>query len=83
LVGLIATFFWFLPRKGMAHQKGWPQFLGLLVEAVIAVVMFIPGILIAVVSIDIRTIYFVPILLVVLLGYLILPSEYLFSKNQG
>ena len=83
LVGLIATFFWFLPRKGMADQKGWPQFLGLLVEAVIAVVMFIPGILIAVVSIDIRTIYFVPILLVVLFGYLILPSEYLFSKNQG
>ena len=83
LFGLIATFFWFLPRKGMADRKGWPQFLGLLVEAAIAVVMFIPGVLIAVVSIDIRTIYFVPILLVVLLGFLILPSEYLFSKNQG
>jgi flagellar biosynthesis protein FliQ len=67
----------------MADRKGWPQFLGLLVEAAIAVVMFIPGVLIAVVSIDIRTIYFVPILLVVLLGFLILPSEYLFSKNQG
>jgi len=45
-------------EKRNGDQKGWPQFLGLLVEVAIAVVMFVPGVLIAVVSIDIRTILF-------------------------
>jgi hypothetical protein len=82
LAGLIATFFWFLTRKGMADQMGWTQFLGLLGAGVIAVAMFIPGTLIALVSIDIRMIYFVPVLVVSLLGFLVLPLDFLFSKSE-
>jgi hypothetical protein len=71
LADLLATVFRFLPGKGKTGQPGWPQFLGLVGAGVIAIVMFVPGILIALFSIDIRMIYLVPVFVVTLLGFLI------------
>ena len=75
LAGLTATLFWFLSDKGTTEKLGWPQFLGLLGAGVVAIVLFVPGILIALLSIDIRIIYLVPVFVVTLLGFLVAPLE--------
>ena len=41
----------------------------------VAIVLFVPGILIALLSIDIRMIYLVPVFVVALLGFLVAPLE--------
>ncbi len=61
LAGLIAGLFWIPSMRGDADQPGWLEFIGMLGAGVIAVVMFVPGILIALMSIDIQMIYFVPV----------------------
>ena len=81
LIGLVAALLCFPSDIGWTGHKKWLQYLGLLGAGVIAVIMFVPGLLIALESIDIRMIYFVPLLLVALLGFLLLPLELLFGKE--
>jgi hypothetical protein len=71
LAGIIAAVIRFSTRGGETPQAGWLPFIGQVIAAGIAIVLFVPGILIAVLSIDIRSIYFVPIFVVTLLGFLI------------
>jgi hypothetical protein len=69
--GLMAMLFWLPSNKGATKQTGWLQLSGLLSAGVIAVVLFIPGILIALLSVDLRMIYLVPVFVVALLGFLV------------
>jgi hypothetical protein len=80
LAGLIAALFWFPPSKRTPDQQAWPQFLGTLGAGVIAVVMFVPGILIALLSIDIRMVYLVPVFVAAVLGFLVPTLEILFRR---
>jgi hypothetical protein len=80
LFGLVAAVFLFRSKVKNAPESGWPQLLGVLGSAVIAIVLFVPGILIALLSIDIRMIYYVPVFVVALLGFLVAPLEILFSR---
>jgi hypothetical protein len=70
LAGLTAMLFWFPSRQGISGQPGWLQLGGLLTAGVIAIVLFIPGILIALLSVDLRMIYLVPVFMVAFLGFL-------------
>jgi hypothetical protein len=80
LAGLIAALFWFPSSKRTPDRQAWPQFLGTLGAGVIAVVMFVPGILIALLSIDIRMISLVPVFVAALLGFLAPNLEFLFRR---
>ena len=75
LFGLLAALSWFPSKTKTVHGLGWLQLLGVLGAAIIAILLFVPGILIALLSIDIRMIYLVPIFVVALLGFLIAPWE--------
>jgi hypothetical protein len=67
LAGLMAMF----SSKGTTEHLGWLQHLGYLGAGMIAIVLFVPGILIALLSVDIREIYLVPVSVVVLLCFLV------------
>jgi len=79
LAGLLALFFRLLPGSGTASEPGWPVFLLELAAGVLAVLLFVPGVLMAILSIDIRSIYFVPLFVAAWLGFLLLPLEVFFS----
>jgi hypothetical protein len=82
LFGLIAALSWFFSIAKKVQGMGWLQLLGPLGSAVVAIVLFVPGILIALLSIDIRMIYLVPFFVVALLGFLVAPLEILLDKKQ-
>ena len=80
LFGLISVAFWFSLNEKRVYRSGWPQFLGVLGAAVLAMLLFVPGILIALLSIDIRMIYLIPIFVVAMLGFLVPPFETLIDR---
>ncbi len=49
----------------------WPQLIGLLAGGAASIILFVPGILIALLAIDIRMIYLVPLFIAALLGFLV------------
>jgi hypothetical protein len=77
LAGLLAALLWLPSRMETTTDSGWLEFLAITVSGIIAVVFFIPGILIALISIDIRMIYLVPVFVVCFLGFLIPNLEYI------
>ena len=75
LAGLIALFARLLPARNPAPAPAWPVFLLELLAGLVVVLLFVPGLLIAVLSIDIQSIYFVPLFVTAWLGFLVLPLE--------
>jgi hypothetical protein len=82
LVGLIALFIRLLFDRKPPQAPGWPAFLAGLAAGVVAVLLFVPDIVIAVMSIDIRSIYFVPVFVAAWLGFLFAPLEIYFSRIE-
>jgi hypothetical protein len=82
LFALAAASLHFL-SKGKARIRDWLQLSGMLGSAVIAIVLFLPMILLALFAIDIRMIFLVPVFVVALLGFLVAPLEILFDKKRG
>jgi hypothetical protein len=68
--------------KGKARIRDWLQLSGMLGSAVIAIVLFLPMILLALFAIDIRMIFLVPVFVVALLGFLVAPLEILIDKKR-
>lgn len=83
LFRLMAAIPWFPSRKGTTDEPGLLQFLAGLGAGVAAVVILVPGILIALFSIDIRMIYIVPVFVVALLGFLVPAIEIYFAKKTN
>jgi len=81
LAGLIAILFRFSSGKEKPGQMSQPQFFGLLGAGVVAIMLFVPGIIIALFSIDIQMIPLVPVFVVVLLGFLIPDLEIFLEKK--
>jgi hypothetical protein len=81
LAGSLAMLPWFLSRKETTKQPGWFHFLMFLGAGIVAAIVFTSGIFIALVSIDIRMIYLVPIFIVTLLYFLIPAITDLGSSN--
>jgi hypothetical protein len=75
LAGLIALFIRLLFDRNAQQAPGWPVFLAELAAGVLAGLLFVPGILIAVMSIDISSLYIVPIFVAAWLGFLVAPLE--------
>jgi len=73
LACLLAALFWFPPNHGKPGQPEWLRHLGLPIAAVIAAALFVPGIFNAMMSLEIQTIYLVPVFVVVMLGFLVQP----------
>ena len=71
LAGLLALSFRLLTDP--ARAPGWPVFLAELAAGVLAALLFVPGILMALLSIDIQMIYLVPVFVAAWLGFLVLP----------
>jgi hypothetical protein len=71
LAGLLALAFRLLSDP--ARQTGWPVFLAKLAAGVLAALLFVPGLLMAIISIDIRSIYFVPLIVAAWLGFMVPP----------
>jgi hypothetical protein len=71
LFGLIAMLIWFSSKNGVLHQPEWSQVLALLAAGMSAIVLFVPGIMIALLSVDIRMIYVVPVFIVAFLDFLV------------
>jgi hypothetical protein len=69
--------------KGKARIRDWLQLSGMLGSAVIAIVLFLPMILLALFAIDIRMIFLVPVFVVALFGFLVAPLEILIDKKRG
>ena len=64
------------------HEPGWLTLLGSGITAVIAIVLFVPGILIAMLSIDIRMIYLVPVFVAALAGFMVAPLGMLVTGTK-
>jgi hypothetical protein len=71
LIGLIALVIWLLSQQDKINQTRWFSSLIFLASGIIAIILFVPGILIALFSIDIRMIYLVPIFIVAFQYFLI------------
>jgi hypothetical protein len=82
LASLIALFIRLLFDRNPPQAPGWPVFLAALAAGVVAVLLCVPGIIIAVMSIDIRSIYFVPVFVTAWLGFLVAPLEIFFSRIE-
>jgi hypothetical protein len=82
LFALAAASLHFL-SKGKARIRDWLQLSGMLGSAVIAIVLFLPMILLALFAIDIRMIFLVPVFVVALFGFLVAPLEILIDKKRG
>ncbi len=63
-------------------EPGWPRLLLLLASSIITIVLFVPGVLIAVLSIDITMIYLVPVFIVLMLGNLVSLLDWLFTTGR-
>ena len=79
LVGLIAVMLRFTKKAKWEHGLQWTQLVGIMGPAVIAIMLFVPGILIIMISIDIRMIYLVPVFVAAFLGFLVAPLEFLLT----
>ena len=78
LPGLAAAAFEFISGNDARRAPGWPQLAGRLAAAAAAIFLLVPGILIAILSVDIQSIYCVSIFILVLLGFLIPPLDVFF-----
>ncbi len=58
----------------------WIGFFGWTLASLVAIVLFVPGILIAALSVDIQSIYLVPVFVAILFSYLMPPFIILFQK---
>ena len=73
LFSLLAMAVKFIRNEAQSPRPGGLPLRLSLLAAVVAIVLFVPGALIAVMSIDIQMIYLVPVFIVFLLGYLLSP----------